>query len=446
MYYKKTRNQVSTDSIIIFKALLINLIYALYHLTGYELFNYFGILVLSLCIIYESPEEDFYLFFSLGCFYKLITIFSKSIFFVFEFVSIIKVLKKNNYSLSIFGLFVIICLVLIDVIFDFPAVTIGSFICTIFHFLYGAVILSTSFGKDIRPITLLKICYVTSLLLLVYIVLNSSINGVSLLEYANSEYSYNRLGNETSDILGAMSIPTYAGFVITSAFILFTKSNCKLIEKIIYILGFTYAIITGLLSVSRTFVLVISVFLIFMIFSILLERKKKNGIIFLAIIVIIAIVGINVFNEQIIIAVEKILERFSIHSSIDSSGRTEIWLDCFKYLEANPLNLLFGSGNNNYLIVGNTNDYLFKMSSHSLYLDAIMAWGILGTTLFVLLLIRWCRIIKNRKGQFVFWIPFLVYMSARFLGGSFVYFDSYIYLIAILIIGLKGYNNKVNIS
>lgn len=446
MYYKKTRKQVLNDSITISKALLINLIYALYHLTGNEIFNYLGILVLGLCIIYESPEEDFCLFFSLGCFYKLITFFSKSIFFVFEFVSIFKILKKNNYNLSIFGFFVVIFLVTIDVIFDFATITIGSFICTIFHFLYSAVILSTSFGKDIRPATLLKVCFVSAFFLLIYIVFNSSINGISLLEYANSEYSYIRLGNETSDIMGAMSIPTYAGFVITSAFILFTKSNCKLIGKIIYILGFTFAVITGLLSVSRTFVLVIGVFLIFMILSILLEKNKKNGIVFLAIIVTIVIVGINVFNEQIEIAVEKILERFSIHSSADSSGRTEIWLDCFKYLGDNPLNLLFGSGNNNYLIVGNTNDYLFKMSSHSLYLDAIMAWGILGTTLFVFLLIKWCRSIKSRKEQFVFWIPFLVYMSSRFLGGSFVYFDSYIYLIAILIIGLKGYNNKVNIS
>ena len=96
-----------------------------------------------------------------------------------------------------------------------------------------------------------------------------------------------------------------------------------------------------------------------------------------------------------------------------SGGRADIWLSCIRYLFEHPLRLIFGMGTSNYVAIGAKIGAHFEAGAHNLFIDFLMSWGLIGTTILSVYLFRAYRRQKRYNLQLdsQALIPLITYIS-----------------------------------
>jgi O-antigen ligase len=132
----------------------------------------------------------------------------------------------------------------------------------------------------------------------------------------------------------------------------------------------------GLLSVSKSFLLITLCLLLFWGAKLLFAKGKvslKFSVIFVAVIGGVFILSTTVFADS----VNLILSRFSNDNSISdfTTKRTDIWLNYFRHFSDNPSVFFFGNGYTSVLVN--------EKAAHNTLIQLIFQFGIVGLSFYV---------------------------------------------------------------
>lgn len=358
-----------------------------------------------------------------------ISIDGKSVFFIFLGISVYKLLLRGKIKLnkgSILYIELASILVFIELINDFGKSSFGNYISLVFYLIYLLIFINCFQFDRYRNKAAIIALFITTWITLLFAIWAS---GGNILVFMNEDQGNVRFGEDVRGLGGAMGIPLYCLAVICISIYQISYTTARLSMKVIHLLSILFAVIIGLITVSRVFILGLLVIICFLF---LLRFKKGKSsiaspIIILAVMLIIVIFNLDFFNRTI----AKYAMRFIANSEEDS--RMSIYRGVISFLKTNPIALIMGSGAYNYVKIGKERNFEFAMMAHNLYLDMIMSWGLIGSTI----LISQIRVIGKRNARVgkVFNLPssllVVVLMVCYMTGGSFNYYNIYIYILVL---------------
>ncbi len=154
-------------------------------------------------------------------------------------------------------------------------------------------------------------------------------------------------------------------------------------------IAFITTLCLGLLTRSKTFILLSVIFIaVFLVYYLIIAIKKRN--------IPLQIVLGAIFISSIVFAYIYIKTRINFNDNLTTtdvlSNRNTIWKMAFKDLSKNALTLLFGLG------LGSEIRWENAQTCHSVYIEILQKFGIIGSLLFVGLTI-YCLVLlfKNYK-------------------------------------------------
>lgn len=154
-------------------------------------------------------------------------------------------------------------------------------------------------------------------------------------------------------------------------------------------IAFITTLFLGLLTRSKTFILLSVIFIaVFLVYYLIIAIKKRN--------IPLQIVLGAIFISSIVFAYIYIKTRIDFNDNLTTtdvlSNRNTIWKMAFKDLSKNALTLLFGLG------LGSEIHWENAQTCHSVYIEILQKFGIIGSLLFVGLTI-YCLVLlfKNYK-------------------------------------------------
>lgn len=136
----------------------------------------------------------------------------------------------------------------------------------------------------------------------------------------------------------------------------------------------------GLLSISKSFLLIACCLFLLWFSKLLFAKGKvslKFSLVFMAIVAGAFILSSTVFTDS----VDLILSRFSDDNSLSdfTTKRTDIWLNYFRHLADNPSVFLFGNGFSSVLVN--------EKAAHNTLIQLIFQFGIVGFSFYALWLV-----------------------------------------------------------
>jgi hypothetical protein len=223
-----------------------------------------------------------------------------------------------------------------------------------------------------------------------------------------------RIGGDTdSDIkIGytKMNANTLAYFVITAfSLLLYTKDLFN--NKIIKILLLTILTILGILSASRTFILLFGLLLVFYFLS---SHRFKERIYFIIISASLIVSAYLIFPTYVDSFIERYTKRFE--ETDLTGGRNNLFKDYNEFMLDNPDRLIYGTGAVHYKVVCKQSN-----SIHNGTQQIYVCYGIIGVIIFIFVIIIFkCRYIKylsriRIRNYIPFFTCFLFDQSIQFL-------------------------------
>ncbi len=164
----------------------------------------------------------------------------------------------------------------------------------------------------------------------------------------------------------------------------------------------------GILTMSKTFIIVFTILLIILFFY-ALNTSPKTALVGIFSILVPLIFMLVLKNDFIMHYVNRFitgfLKDFSLTKilNIITTGRYMLWMDYINYLVANPLVLIFGRGLGAGLVS--------YESPHNFFITLIYNIGLIGVALFVLIIVAIIRVYRKNFTQKFNWailIPFFV--------------------------------------
>ena len=242
---------------------------------------------------------------------------------------------------------------------------------------------------------------VTSIIIVISTLQHAPSNWLSL--FASGSY---RFGNKIASESGRLSVklnPNALSFYAITAIALtlaLLENERSVAHRIFMWICTVFLLFTGLLTASRTFILVL--FVLILLYGIRGKKisKKIQTILTTFIFVFVAFVIIDKYFPGIL---QAFVGRFEGSDFSSGNGRLEI---SQKYMETfyhSIRIMLIGAG-----AMQNTEVMGMSYSLHNSILQILVSYGIIGTTIF--LLMWFMPIIKRfkRKIPFSFWIPMIV--------------------------------------
>ena len=240
---------------------------------------------------------------------------------------------------------------------------------------------------------------------------------------ASDEYAARFVGLNVNPNYYTMDVSIAMGCLVTTI--------CTQKTRPIYMILFGVLAVFGLMSVSKSFLLVLAV----MVVILLLNSLRRGGTAFfkLSFVLILAGILILVFAKE---SVETYILRLNEDSGSDISsvttGRADIWLEYIKTMLKDFKILFFGAGLGQMLEKG----------SHNTYIEMIYYIGLIGSALYLFVL-KSSIAIKKIPGNILYYIPLLV-LLIRFVGISMFMQDSLWYYIAIICLLLTDDDKRKN--
>lgn len=191
--------------------------------------------------------------------------------------------------------------------------------------------------------------------------------------------------------IGLLRDPNY--YSMDALLLIFSAGNYAKIKNKTQILYIFIVFAMGICSVSKMF---IALFVVGCIFKLLFEFKEIKPIQLIMGILIISIIGYCLKKIGVIdIFIKKYLYRSETTSLF--TGRDYLFSYYFNAIFSSVKNVLFGNSALKYssiLSAGTENTYFTNFVAHNTYLDILLAWGVLGTIVYILLI---KKILQNAK-------------------------------------------------
>lgn len=213
--------------------------------------------------------------------------------------------------------------------------------------------------------------------------------------------------------------PNYYTMDVSVAMGCLVSTICTHKKKPIHMILFVVLAVFGLMSVSKSFLIV----LVIMVIILLLNSLRQGATTFLkfSAVLIIAAILILLFAQE---AVDTYIFRLNKDSVSDASsittGRTDIWFEYIKTILKDLKILFFGAGLGQMLEKG----------THNTYIEMFYYIGIIGSSLYFFVL-KSSIAIKKFPKKIHYYIPLLI-LLIRFMGISMFMQDSLWYYIVII--------------
>lgn len=209
-----------------------------------------------------------------------------------------------------------------------------------------------------------------------------------------------------------MNSNTLAYFAITAfSLLLYTKDIFK--NKTIKILFLSILTVLGILSSSRTFILLFGLLLVFYFLS---SRGFRERVYFILTAVVLIVSAYLFFSTYVDSFTERYTKRFEEANLSSGGGRSDIFKDYNEFLSDNPDRLIYGTGAVYYQDVCKQ-----SMSIHNGTQQIYVCYGIIGVIVYLFAIVIFKhRYIKNlsrvRIQNFIpFFACFLFDQSIQFL-------------------------------
>lgn len=238
--------------------------------------------------------------------------------------------------------------------------------------------------------------------------------------YVENDIAY-ELGLDVTRFTGLYSDPNYYSMALILAmsciFVMYFHGMIRG-RAFVYYGIFTYF---GVQTISRSFLILFAILSVLFVFGSFLNRKYKTTLIF-SIVLVIAL--IFVFKSKITIF-DGIIDRFMNAKDGDITGnRTKIYGVYMDYFSQNPLKFFWGSG------LGAP--YL-GAAAHNTYIDFLYYYGIIGTILFLIVLINSIKVSVIKK-NISNYLPIICIAISIFFLSDLIYFDFVFNLIICLFV------------
>lgn len=203
--------------------------------------------------------------------------------------------------------------------------------------------------------------------------------------------------------------PNYLGSIIAigmviSFYYLLTISYNNFIYKIFCLATIVLGFINLGMFASRGAFLALSLAILFILY--------KRTYSFRNVILAIIILGIIAYSFMALPVFRTLINRFGDETILNGSGRITIWKESFEFfLNSKLLTIIIGGGGTfSYKISGTAIGSLSISSPHNNYLEILYDYGIVGLTLFIILIINLIKI--NNKNVLGFSLTLLLIVSS----------------------------------
>lgn len=386
--------------------------------TGSQILNIIAFVCCCLFCLITPFNYSVLIIFSLSIFEGGFTINGDCGWFFLAVIIIVKWIVTNGKKVHEMGFFLPFCIILIlEACIDWINHGFnGGYLTVVVLIVFMYIIFSKSDDFEINPINAYNY-FATSYLLMTYYLINEYGGLSTFISIFMSRTGVERFGGAYNVVLsGAMGIPIYSLLIIAISIPVLFYLSLRLTQKLFIYVVDAIAILIGLLTVSRSFLLGSAVIVLCLVFF----KTKGSGnsrnrkILFIFLIAIGAFIAAKEFSDVF----QNIINSFTYRIESDSTGGTgsrfDIASECFRYLGNHILPLMFGNGAYGYLDVAQAGGYLISMGCHNYYLDILMSFGIVGTIAtisFVTYFIKRNQIIDRIKAQPFSAVPLLVLMS-----------------------------------
>ncbi len=209
-------------------------------------------------------------------------------------------------------------------------------------------------------------------------------------------------------------------------------------KKLLYILSIIFAILVGIMTQSRAFILVFVIGI--MLYTLFACENFLQGFKIVAIFSISALIVVFIIKQVIPSYFEALIGRFDVDDV--TNGRMDIieyyFDEMFKYVDR----VIFGVGLQNY-----NEKYNYEFSAHNATQEIMITWGVIGLLLVVLLLVFILRnaLNHNHRVKAVQYAPFIVFLLALQAGQGFSNYDNMLRLMivySIIAVSIKEKKSK----
>ncbi len=225
--------------------------------------------------------------------------------------------------------------------------------------------------------------------------------------------------------VGLNTNPNYYTMDISVALSCLTVVMSTSKPRKLHIVLFATLSVFGLMSVSKSFLVVWAVLLMML----LLYGIRNGGTSFIKLILIFGVTAVLIYcfaQESIDTYIYRLTEDSGNDISGLTTGRTDIWVIYLKTIIKNERILLFGAG---------LGEILHK-ATHNTYLEAFYNVGIVGIV-FWFFVFKMSIAIKSFPRKFIYYIPAVI-LLIRFMGISLFVHDCLWYYLVIISLSLKS--------
>jgi len=234
--------------------------------------------------------------------------------------------------------------------------------------------------------------------------------------------------NATIRFKGGAGDPNYYAMYImialfTMLFLVNRASNTAI--KFLYPLLLIFFTSFGVLSLSRMFLLVVSLLFMLLLLKVLLTLKKNRKIMkLLTFVVCLCLFPAVYFGSEFQAIFELLLSRFTDFADnpdLLTSNRNVLAETYSELMISNPFLALFGLGIQDY--AGRSG---IGLETHNILLEIFVVWGIVGFFIFVGFVLKMIKFVKRERAitrtSIICWLPFICmgisYMSINALSNE----------------------------
>ena len=180
-------------------------------------------------------------------------------------------------------------------------------------------------------------------------------------------------------LLNPNTIGVYSALIVA---IIIVLQRFKMIKHYLIVwFMFSYAIIIGLLTVSRTFLLIITTLFFLYLLSSIMKKNVASFFVGMGIFLITLVVFLS--NNQL----SRMIQARLFESDDISGSRFSIYEEYLRVIFTNENIFLLGVGMQDYLEKVKNINYLINQSTHNMILETLVIWGIFGLIVVICLFI-----------------------------------------------------------
>lgn len=396
---------------------------------------YLADIIIYLLVLTGKTEDDFYLYVSL---IPVTNLLPTSIFrlYICIFISIIKILHEKKYKISKITLMAIIYFTTIFIIFDYLKGNNDSIATLLMMMIYILVFMDSKVMNRVEPLKLAWVVLISSLFIMTAMLYFSD---GTLMQYSQATNIQYRLGEETRELGGAMSISLYGCIAIAAIYYLWNNAS-SLPIKLLLVASIVFIFLLELFSISRTFFTTVCIaFFLLGVKRLYSLKRILELIIFVLLFAFFALLIYTRFESLLLPMVNKLgiyLEEGQ------NSSRFGIWWSCIDYLVLHPIPFFIGGGTNTYMLSVSSAYKFAGYGAHSLYLDLLLSFGFTGTFLLILhykKMLNTLQIYPNNSciKREMDAMPLIIFLLSQLAQGSFRDLQSYVFPLVMIILMFK---------